>query len=659
MDRNSVTGLILIAAIVIGFSIFNKPSAEDIEAAQRYNDSIAAVQADSLRLIEEANALTAQLDSTEKADAVIAAMEEERRLDSIKAANPELADSLNQIAAAKAEAAAEVELQAKRDEYGPFASSSSGKDDLIKVENEKLEILIAAKGGRIASVRLKEFVTYDSLPVFLWEQEQSGYGINLYNGGKKLNTSDFYFEPSGGDITLTGEDNAELRMRLKADNGSGYVEYVYGFKGNTYDLDFDINVVGLGDLLDNKNQSVDFFWYATPKTKEKSIETERRYCTIMWRPVDGDREYMWENSDDEEVLETDARWVAFKQDFFSAILTADEAFSKNSVLNTNKVASDTFLLNYRTTLSVPVKDASNASAGMSFYFGPNDYGILSDYEEGYEEVIDLGWGIFGYVNRWVVIPIFHVLEGMGLPYGLIIFLLTIIIKIILLPLMYRNYRSSAKMRVLKPEIDELNTKYPDKKDAMKKQQAQMELYRKTGVNPMAGCVPMLIQMPILYAMFRFFPSSIELRQESFLWADDLSGYDSVLDLGFNIPMYGDHISLFTLLMAISTWLYTRMNSSQMPTANQPGMPNMKIIMNFFPFMMILFFNNFSSALSYYYLIANLTSIGQMYLIKRYFIDENKLRAKIEENKKKPKKQSKFAARLAEIQKQQQQQRKGK
>ncbi len=305
-----------------------------------------------------------------------------------------------------------------------------------------------------------------------------------------------------------------------------------------------------------------------------------------------------------------------------------------------------------------VTNAANAHADMSFYFGPNEYKTLKAGDpdngdnKGYEHIIDLGWGIFGYVNQYVIIPIFNFLEWVGLGYGLIIFLLTIIIKIILLPLMYKNYKSSAKMRVLKPEIDELNKKYPDKKDSVKKQQAQMKLYRETGVSPMAGCIPMIIQMPILYAMFRFFPSSIELRQESFLWADDLSGYDSILDLGFDIPLYGDHISLFTLLMAASTFFYTRMNSSQMSMPQQSGMPNMKIIMNFFPIMMIFFFNNFSAALSYYYFIANATSIGQMLLIKKYFINEDKIRATIEENKKKPKKKSKFASRMEEMQKQQ-------
>lgn len=658
MDKNTITGLIVIVAIIIGFSLFNRPSQEEIDAQKHYEDSVALVQADTLGAAANANnaaeIAAAIKDSVDKLAADVAAVQEAMRLDSIRIANPAEADAIVKANNTRAAIEAEIIAKQKSEKFGPFAHALTPKAEYYTIENEKFILKLSTQGGQIVEVKLKEdFRTYDSLPVFLWEEEYAKYGLKLNFAGTELNTADFVWDTESENLELTGDQTQDFKMRLNGENADEYVEFIYTVTGDKYDLGFDINVVGLPELLDTREPTIDFSWFARPTTKEKSIETERRYCTIMWKPFDGKRDYLWEGSDNEEVLEEKANWVAFKQDFFSAILTNDLGFLPESKLTTITNDTDTFLLDYYADLKIPAGNSADARANMSFFFGPNEYKTLKTYDKGYEHIIDLGWGIFGYVNQWVVIPIFNFLEWLGLGYGLIIFLLTIIIKIILLPLMYRNYKSSAKMRVLKPEIEELAKKYPDKKDAVKKQQGQMALYKQTGVNPMAGCIPMVIQMPILYAMFRFFPSSIELRQESFLWADDLSGYDSILDLGFSIPMYGDHVSLFTLLMAASTFFYTRMNSSQMQMPNQPGMPNMKIIMNFFPIMMLFFFNNFSAALSYYYFIANVTSIGQMLLIKKYFISEDKIRSQIEDNKKKPKKASKWQQRISEMQKQQQ------
>ena len=345
----------------------------------------------------------------------------------------------------------------------------------------------------------------------------------------------------------------------------------------------------------------------------------------------------------------------FKQHFFSAIVVNKDGFLANkSTLATSGTEAEDYVMDYSADLAFKATSNGFSKNGrLEFFFGPNQYHILAKYDRDYDEVIDYGWAIFGTVNRWITIPLFNMMEGWGMSYGLIILLITLIIKMLLLPITYKNYLSSAKMKVLKPEIEAISKKFPDKKDSAKKQQATMALYSQTGVSPLAGCIPMLIQMPILYAMFRFFPSSIELRQESFLWADDLSAYDSIFELGFEIPIYGDHISLFTLLMAASTILYTRMNSGQMSMGGStPGMPNMKVMMYLFPVMMLFFFNNYSSALSYYYFLANCISMGQMWFVNKYFINEDKIRAKIETNKKKKKKKSKFATRLEEVQKKQ-------
>ena len=655
MDKNTIVGFVLIAAILIGFQLYMSPSEEEIAAQQQYNDSVATAQnlaKEQQLLIDQAYADS--VGQVEKAYADSIRLADQAKLDSLNAINPALADSL--LAAREAEKAARMQAAkaTKNAQFGRFSMSGGSTPQYYTIENDEFIATVSSTGGKIVALELKNFKTYDSAALFLWKEEHAKFGFEFAEGGNKYNTSDLYFATDGGNIKVTGEEEKSLVMRLYEDDSrNNYVEYTYTIKGNSPHLSFDFAINGLPDLVPASNPQLALNWEIRGLKKEKSLSAERRYSTVMYRYFDEKRDYIWEGRDDEAEMEQKTRWIDFKQNFFSAFLVNETGFSDNGskVWTTTFQESDEYLLGYGADMRIDVQDRSRPAAHLEFLFIENSLEKLGSYERDYEEVVDLGWAIFGWVNRFLVIPIFNLLQSTGMAYGIIILLLTIFIKIILFPLMYRNYKSSAKMRVLRPEINAINEKFPDKADAMKRQQGTMELYRKTGVNPFSGCVPMLIQMPILYAMFRFFPAAIELRGESFLWADDLSGYDSIIDLGFEIPFYGDHVSLFTLMMAASTLIYTRMNSANMSMPSQPGMPNMKVMMYIFPFMMIFFFNSFSSALSYYYFLSNVISITQIWAVKRFMIDEDKIREKIDENKKKPKKKSRFQERLEEVQRQ--------
>jgi YidC/Oxa1 family membrane protein insertase len=408
-----------------------------------------------------------------------------------------------------------------------------------------------------------------------------------------------------------------------------------------------IRFEGMSDVVAENNNSIFLNWQMKPLHKEKGLTLEQQKTTFFFRTNDGDTDYMSEGQDDEQIMELPADWIAFKQQFFSVVLITDQKFKPTStVLTTKKLNSTDYVMDLQARMHI---EMSNGEVPMDFYLGPNGYSKLASYGIGLDKQIDLGWGIFGWVNRFLVIPVFNVLDGTGLSYGIIILILTIFIKLLLSPITYKTYLSSAKMKVLKPEIEEINAKFKEG-DTLKKQQATMELYKQTGVNPMAGCIPMLIQMPILYAMFRFFPAALELRQKSFLWADDLSAYDSILDLGFNIPMYGSHVSGFTLLMAISMIFYTKTNS-QMSMGGGMGAAQeqqMKIMMWMMPVMMAFFLNSFASGLTLYYFTANVVTMAQQWVIKKFFIDEDKIHAKLQANKTTPKKKSMFARKLDEM-----------
>ncbi|MDC3352487.1 membrane protein insertase YidC, partial [Crocinitomicaceae bacterium] len=421
-------------------------------------------------------------------------------------------------------------------------------------------------------------------------------------------------------------------------------------------MDFDISFKGFSDR-DAKDLALesDFKLLST----EKHLPSEQRVSTVFFKYNDDDYDYLSEAGDDEEVLEANTQWVAYKQSYFSSILMSESGFKptngseiKVRLLDENDT---TYIKQYSSNLNLGVTNIKN-TVELQWYFGPNDYEILAEYNNGSEDIINLGWGLFRWINVYFMRPIFGWLMALGIGAGLAILLLTILVKLLLSPVNYKMYKSSAMMKVLRPEMDALSKKYPKKDDAMKKQQELMALYKETGVSPMAGCVPMLIQMPILFAIFRLFPAELSLRQKGFLWAEDLSTYDSIVNLGVDVPLYGDHISLFTLLMAGTTLLYTHYNSSNMQQPTMEGMPNMKYIMYFFPIMMIFFFNSYSSGLSYYYFISTLMTIGIMFAIKKFLLDEDKILAKIAANRANPKKKkgkSKFQQRLEEAQRLQQ------
>ncbi len=447
------------------------------------------------------------------------------------------------------------------------------------------------------------------------------------------------------------------------------VRQIYALKADAFDLDYKIAIEGFQGQTNPKNVLLN--WDLAFRKTERLFGEQRRVSTICMNYEEEGLDYLSEMADDDAVAADKIKWVSYKQSYFSSFLKPVVPFGKEGTkfkvrnYNEGHERQWSHLKDYSSYMSLGLTDLSNETLQFNWFFGPNDYEILKSYDSAYEDILNFGWGLFRWINIYAVQPLFNFLVNNGIAVGWAILWLTIILKLVLMPIQWKMYVSSAKMRILKPEVDELNSKYPNKEDAMKKQMEMMTLYRESGANPLAGCVPMLIQMPILLAVFRFFPAAFELRQQSFLWAEDLSSYDSILDFGFYIWPYGDHVSLFTLLMAGTTLIYTVMNSGNMQQPQQPGMPNMKVIMYIFPIMMIFFFNNYSSGLSYYYFISTLISILLMVLIKYLFVDEEKLKAKMAARKAanaaggKEKKKSKFQERLEQMQKAQMEQMKNR
>jgi YidC/Oxa1 family membrane protein insertase len=623
MDRNSIIGFVLIAAILVGYTWYTMPSAEELARDQQSRDSLAQVA-------QEQRALEAERALREGATAGTAT-EQPRPGATISEPDPideAIADSLRQASAFQ--------------RFGAFSTAAEGVAEEVVIENERMQVGISTKGARPTVIRLKEYSTYHGTPLYLADPDSGNYEFRFFLGNLDLSTNDLYFtaERSGPDaITLKAATN---------DPGK-YLLIDYRLDETTWFMHVNARFVGMEGQLDLRNLL--FNWELIGRNNEKHRESEMQKSGVYFKYFSDGRDYLSESNADEKTLQGRTNWVAFKQDFFTVAMISEEGFAKGSSIAITPLEDATHTKRYEAKLYFEKERNAEATLGMRFYMGPNHFGTLRRTEiPEFTKIIDLGWGIFGWMNRWLVIPIFNWLNGWGWNYGIIILVLTLVIKLLLMPLTYKNFVASAKMRVLKPEMEAINAKHKDG-DALKKQQATMDLYRKAGVNPASGCVPMLIQMPILYAMFRFFPSSIELRQEKFLWADDLSSYDSIMDLPFTIPLYGDHVSLFTLLMALSTVFYTMLNQQQMPT--QQGMPNMKIMMYLFPVMMLFFLNSFSAGLSYYYLLANVISILQMTLLKHWFVDEEKIRAKLLLNMKTPRKKSRWAQRLEDLQKQQQ------
>lgn len=609
--------------LVIGFSWYTAPSPEQV-AEQVRQDSLARV---------ESARMQRQADSLQQASMAASA--------AISAPNMDSAT----VAAARQQLASR---------YGVLGGATVGQEQTVELRNNKWALTFSTKGGMLVSATLLDGYTRysDKAPVTLWADELSKMHLQLplIQGG--LTGSDaFYFQPSAIRVDAT-QAAAQLVMRLVSDDPSKQIELIYSAEPNSYALQCQINVNGLGDQL---NGPLKLQWDVAGITNEKGIQAERTKTSVFFREMDEDRDYLSESGSHFDAPEKAVNWMAFKQDYFSAAVVSAQGFNQAQLSVTTPAETDSVHTKFMAAnLGLPIPAGASGNAQVTFFFGPNDYKVLESLQVAeFDKIIDYGWGIIGWVNKYCVRPLFWFFSSFIGSFGLIILIVTLIIKMVLFPVTWKNFLSSAKMRVLRPEMDEINKKY-EGKDAVEKQQAVMALYRQTGVNPFAGCIPVLIQMPILYAMFRFFPAEIVLRGQSFLWADDLAAYDSILDLGFNIPFYGSHVSGFTLLMCVSTFVYTRMSMGAQPQmAQQPGMPNMTVMMNIFTFMMLFFFNSMPSGLSMYYFVANMISIGQMWVIKNYIIDEKAIRAKIEENKKKPVKKSSFAQRLEQMQKEQQ------
>ena len=663
MDRNTIVGLVLIGAILTAFAIFNKPSEEEIERERaKIEKAEAKAQAEKDKKAKAAKEKKDNV-STDKDTLNVAVVNWAPVLDEN---GVQLGDSTEGFQYTDSISGVDTLMSVAFKEDNPVKKKEV-VGEIIQLQTNRLIIDFDTKGGQIAGVRLKEFESFDEFvkndkkdnPLVLFERGDASQGLSFPMGENLVKTSKELF-------TVKSQTQNKIVFELQqGDKGS--IEFIYTMRDNAYDIDFDINVRGLQGKVAPEN--VVFNWDVAYRLTERLLSEQRRVSTVCYNYDEEGFSYLSEMASDDEKAEDDVEWVCFKQSYFSSFLRPEKPFAKSGssfkvrTYDEGTEKDSTHLKDFSTVLNLDLNNVENATVSMNWFFGPNDYDVLTSYDQDYDQVLNYGWGIFRWINLYAVQPMFKLLGSTGMSIGICILILTILIKGMLMPIQWKMYTSSAKMRILKPEIEEITAKYPDKADAMKKQMETMALYRESGASPMAGCVPMLIQMPILLAVFRFFPSTFDLRQQSFLWAEDLSSYDSIATLPVNIPVYGDHISLFTLLMAVTTLVYTHINSSNMQSQQTPGMPNMKIIMYFFPIMMIFFFNNYSSGLSYYYFISTLTSIAIMLMIKKFFVDEDKIKAKMAERKAaaasggggKKSGKSKFQQRLEKMQQAQQEQ----
>ncbi|MDT0676050.1 membrane protein insertase YidC [Autumnicola musiva] len=550
-------------------------------------------------------------------------------------------------------------LAAAQQRLGAFGYSTtleSASENTTTVSNDVLEITVENKGGYISEARLKNFKTFDSIPVYLIKDGNASFNLNFSTtDGRSLNTENLYFEP---ELSQSGENHV-LSMKLKVSENE-FLEYRYVLRPNEYMMGFSIRSQGLNDVFDS-NQSINMDWKLKGYRHSKSISYENRYTTLNYG-YGGDEDDDLGQGELDEDEEEDIAWIAYKQHFFSSILLTDTPFERAQFRSENLVEDEEVDTVYTKAFatSVPLElQGGELTYNMDWYYGPTDYKILDDYDRNLDEIVPLGWGIFGWINKYIFIPFFAFLSSFLPSYGIAIIVMTIVVRIVLSPVTYKSYLSQAKMRILRPEINEINEKHKD--NPMKKQQETMKLYSKAGASPMSGCLPALMQIPVFYALFQFFPSAFQLRQKSFLWADDLSSYDVIANLPFTIPFYGDHVSLFPILASIAIFIYMMMTTGQnMQASQQPGMPNMKFIMYLSPLLMLFFFNNYASGLSLYYFVSNLITIGIMLVIKHVIVDDEKVHAKIQANKQKPKKQNRFTKKMQEMMEQaEEQQKRGK
>lgn len=533
--------------------------------------------------------------------------------------------------------------------FGLFSVASTGQQKVTTIENEQMIVSFSSLGGTVTKVVLKEFEDFRGNPLVLLDEEHAAQHIYLDHLSRKVDLAELYFSADAQNQVITAGDTTTIRYTLNLPEGQT-IAYTYTIPGSGYEIGMSIDQKGLESVI---GQDVRFAWNQRMNRLEKDFKDARNRSTVKYRYTDGDVDELSATSTEKEeaTLELPANWVSFRQKFFTSAIISEVPFPSGHVSSHIDFADTNAVKNTQMSLALPYGEFIGNKLDFKFYYGPNNYAILKDVTADFSQNVELGWSILSWINKYAIIPIFHFLEKYISNYGVIIIIMVIILRIVLAPLTYKSHMGMAKMRVMKPELDEIKEKHGD--DMQKAQQEQMALYQKVGINPLSGCIPMLLQMPILFAMFYFFPNSIELRQEGFLWANDLSTYDSILDLPFTIPFYGDHVSLFTLLMTASTILYTWSNS-QMTTVQGP----MKSLQYMMPIMFLFFLNSYSSGLTFYYFVSNIVSFGQIALFRK-FIDEDKIKRTLEENKKKNanKKKSSFQQRLDEAMKAQQQKKK--
>ncbi len=625
MDKKTWIGFLLIAVIVIGFSWLQKPSKEQLEQQQRYNDSIALVQQ------QEAA--------------------KQQQLDSIAAVTQQAAQARDTAAVAESEDAM------RKAKYGVFSTAATPAlpQDIV-LENEVLKLHLSTKGGRIAQAELKEYKAYgDSVnPLSLFDADESEMRLLLRSADNSriFMTDELHF-------ALQERNDSMVVLRLKTDSTTEWLDLRYTLHPNDYMVDIAIEGHGLERVLAPNTTTVELVWNQLVPQHERGRKFEERYAQLQYMLSDGDMEKLSESKDDDKEENARIKWIGYKDQFFSSVLIADSTFETSRLQSTMQKGK--YVKAYTTNTHIPFDIQSAKAAGLRMYLGPNHYNTLKAYDADLDgdqklhlkELVPLGWKIVSWINMILVIPMFDLFNSWQLNIGLVILLMTLVIKLIILPFVFASYRSSAKMRVLKPQIDAINEKYPAEK-MQERQQATMQLYQRAGVSPMSGCLPMLFQFPVLMAMFWFLPTAIELRGKSFLWADDLSTYDAIITWGFNIPLLGDHLSLFCLLMTAVNIIYTYMNMQQQ--SMDPNMKFMKYMMYAMPIMFLFIFNDYNAGLSYYYFVSLLITILQT-MIFRWTTDDQKLLAELEKNakknEKKMQKRSGLMARLEEMQRQQQ------
>ena len=608
MNKSNLIGFVLIGVIMFGFSWYQSRQYREQMEAQAQLDSIARVEQ-------------------------MAAM---------------AMDSLNKAEGKDTQGVKVMTMPAYKDSMLTEARLAS--EGIYKLSNDKVEIEFTTRGAQPYSVKINDYMTYDSTALYLVKPGYSEYGVTVF-AGENVNTKDFVFQ-------VAEHTDSTIVMRLPFSNG-GYIQQRYALESDGYMVRNELSFVGLGNVIPRNVSMVDVDWSLIVPRLEKGFKNEMQYSKLNYY-FSGDKkpEILGRGRDGSKRIDTKMKWFAFQQQFFSAIMTSKSEFASADLgvdfYSEEEYKSEGKLMACTAKLRSDFQAGSdNIVIPYEFYFGPNDYKTLKSYDQKYEKVVALGGWLVAWFSRLIIIPTFDFLGRFISNYGLIILLMTIFIKLLISPLTIKSYKSSAKMQVIKPEMDKINAKYPNEKDAMKKQQATMDLYQKAGISPMGGCLPMLLQMPILFAMFRFFPASIELRQQKFLWADDLSAYDSIWDFGVNVPLLGDHLSLFALLMALTMFFYSKMTSGQM--SDDPNMAGMKFMSVWLmPIMMFFICNNLSAALSYYYLLSNIITMIMTWYIRKYVVTEDKVRAEMVLNANKPKKNSTWQQRLEEAQKMQEQ-----